>query len=62
MAACFFLVWGLTVLGDSVSEKAEEMEQRGEKSVVMTFFASFISQSIAWTIIFFNKFIIGKVL
>jgi hypothetical protein len=61
MATCFFLIWGLTELGDRVNEKAEEMQRNGEKSEFMGFFAALISQSIAWTIIFFNKFIIGKV-
>lgn len=62
MFLCFFLVWFLTEIADTLNEKAEEEEAEGIKNSPTMIFATVISQSIAWTIIFFNKFVIGKVI
>lgn len=61
MTGCFFLIWFLSELSEKMTEEVEEQEAKGIKNGTTQTIAFMTSQSISWTIIFFNKFVIGKV-
>ncbi|CAD8112660.1 unnamed protein product [Paramecium sonneborni] len=61
MAGCFFLIWFLSELAERMNEQVEEQEKKGIKDSLTQTFAFLTSQYISWTVVFFNKFVIGKV-
>ncbi|CAD8169509.1 unnamed protein product [Paramecium pentaurelia] len=61
MAGCFFLIWFLSELAERMNEQVEEQEKKGIKDSLTQTIAFLTSQSISWTVVFFNKFVIGKV-
>lgn len=61
MVGCFFTTWILTYLADKMTDKVNEQEERGIHDFKTALIAAILSSSISWTIIFFNKFVIGKV-
>lgn len=61
MFSCFFMIWGLTNMSEGMSDKVEEQQKAGIVDKFAEFSAAILSSSISWTIIFFNKFVIGKV-